>query len=191
MKTFYRTNQISTPYEVALFAAQNLDSVSRTVIDMYRRLYPEAEVYISINTSEETDTFMKNNIHYEIIKQNGDVDGFLTNQFLKDDSVYLDKIYLREISKLAGDKHLIIGPAFSKIPSFLHSKTVEELIEENISGIMYDTRDLDFHDFKALQPLAKLRSFARNRIEIIPVVSTIEKRDELLKLIPFNATAII
>lgn len=191
MKTFYRTNQISTPYEVALFAAQNLDSVSRTVIDMYRRLYPEAEVYISINTSEETDTFMKNNIHYEIIKQNGDVDGFLTNQFLKDDSVYLDKIYLREISKLAGDKHLIIGPAFSKIPSFLHSKTVEELIEENISGIMYDTRDLDFHDFKALQPLAKLRSFARNRIEIIPVVSSIEKRDELLKLIPFNATAII
>ena len=148
-------------------------------------------MYISINASEETDTFMKNNIHYEIIKQNGDVDGFLTNQFLKDDSVYLDKIYLREISKLAGEKHLIIGPEFSKIPSFLHTKTVEELIEENISGIMYDTRDLDFKDFKALQPLAKLRSFARNRIEIIPVVSSIEKRDELLKLIPFNATAII
>ena len=191
MKTFYRTNQISTEYDVALFATENLDSGSSTVIEMYRRLYPEAEVYLSINTSEETDTFMKNNIHCELIKQNGDVDGFLTNQFLKGDSVYLDKIYLKEISKLAGDKHLIIGPEFSKIPSFLHTKTVEELIEENISGIMYDTRDLDFNDFKALQPLAKLRSFARNRIEIIPVVSSIEKRDELLKLIPFNATAII
>lgn len=191
MKTFYRTSKISTPYEVALFATQNLDSVSSTVIDMYRRLYAEAEVYVSINASEETDAFMKNNIHYELIKQNSDVDGFLTNQFLKDDSVYLDRIYLREISKLAKDKHLIIGPEFSKIPSFLHTKTVEELIEENISGIMYDTRDLDFNDFKALQPLAKLRSFARNRIEIIPVVSSIEKRDELLKLIPFNATAII
>ncbi|CAD2075106.1 hypothetical protein [Phocicoccus pinnipedialis] len=191
MKTFYRTNQISIQHDVALFASEQLDAVSITLLEMYKKLHPESEVFMSINVSEETDTFMKNNIHYELIKASPNVEGFLTNQFLSDESVYLDKNYLSEISKLIGSKHLIVGPAFTTIPSFLHSKTVEELIEVNVSGLMYDTRDLDFSDFKALQPLAKLRSFARNRIEIIPVVSSIEKRDELVKLIPFKVVAII
>lgn len=191
MKTFIRTNQISKSYDTVLFADTELNTVSNTIISMYQQLYPNSEVFISLNATEETDTFMKNNIHFELVKSLREVAGYMTDQFFKEDLVYIDTEYLSQLSNLVQDKHLIIGPSFSMVPSFLHARTLDTLIEHDVSGVMYDTRALDLSDFKALQPLAKLRSYARNRIEIIPVVDSIEKRDELLKLIPFKTACII
>ncbi len=55
-------------------------------------------------------------------------------------------------------------------PPFLQSRLLDELVSHDVSGVMYDVRDIDPDDFNALQPLAKLKIHAKKRIVIIPIV---------------------
>src|SRR5699024_472518 len=102
-----------------------------------------------------------------------------------------DENFLRELSKIIQQKHLIIGPSSANIPYFLQSKNLEIAIKHNVTADMNDERDLDFKNYNELQPLEQLKSLASKRIEIIPVVNSIKKRDELLALIPFKTTCIL
>ena len=167
-------------------AQQNFNAPNPVLPDMLRALNPDVEIFTSVDHLGEEDIFMHKNIIFETIKHFENVDGYITDQIFTDSHHHIDSMFVNELSKLIGDRHFIIGPSFSKIPYFRQSQILDELIEYDVSGVMFDLRDIDFKNYNELQPLAKIKIHAKKRIEIIPVVSSEEKRDELIKSIPFD-----
>lgn len=186
MKTLYHSHNLNTEYPSVVLTQQNFNAPNPAITDMLRDLKPDAEIFTSVDHMEEEDVFMHKNIVFETIKHFKNVDGYITDQIFTDNHHHIDSMFVNEMSKLIGDKHFIIGPSFSKIPYFRQSQILDELIEYDVSGVMFDIRNVDFKNYSELQPLAKIKIHAKKRIEIIPVVSSEEQRDELIKSIPFD-----
>lgn len=186
MKTLFHSHNLNTGHPSVVMAQQNFNAPNPVLPDMLRALNPGVEIFTSVDHLEEKDIFMHKNIIYETVKHFDNVDGYITDQIFTDDHHHIDSMFINELSKLIGDKHFIIGPSFSKIPYFRQSQILDELIEYDVSGVMFDIRNIDLKNYSELQPLAKLKIHAKKRIEIIPVVSSEEKRDELIKSIPFD-----
>lgn len=186
MKTLFHSHNLNTEHPSVVISQQNFNAPSPVLPDMLRALNPGIEIFTSIDHLEEEDIFMHNNIVFETIKHFKNVDGYITDQIFTDGYHHIDSMFVNELSKLIGDNHFIIGLSFSKIPYFRQSQILDELIEYDVSGVMFDIRNIDFNNYSELQPLAKLKIHAKKRIEIIPVVSSEEKRDELIRSIPFD-----
>lgn len=186
MKILTHYHHLNIDSEAAVLSQNNLNAPSAVLPVMIKALHPETELYVMINHFEETDSFMRKNINIETIKHFSDTDGYIIDQVFIDDYHSLDSMFIHELSKIIGSKHFIIGPSFNRVPSFLQSRLLDEAVEFDVSGIMFDIRGIDMTDFKSLQPLAKLKTHAKNRIEIIPVVESESKKDALVKNIPFN-----
>lgn len=186
MKTLYHSHNLNTEYSSVVLTQQNFNAPNPAITDMLRALNPDVEIFTSVDHMEEEDVFMHKNIVFETIKHFKNVDGYITDQIFTDNHHHIDSMFVNEMSKLIGDKHFIIGPSFSKIPYFRQSQILDELIEYDVSGVMFDIRNVDFKNYSELQPLAKIKIHAKKRIEIIPVVSSEEQRDELKKSIPFD-----
>ena len=188
MTTIFKVNSLTESEDFVFFTNHQLES-NPLVAKMYKMMHQNSTVLISLNYLNELDPFIIQNIHYETIKETDSIDGYVTDQCIVKNE--LDSNFLRELSTMVKDKHLIIGPSFSNIPYFLQSKNLEVAIQHNATAVMYDVRTIDFKNYNELKPLAKLKSFARKRIEIIPVVESVEKRDELQSLIPFQTVCIL
>lgn len=186
MKTLFHSHNLNTAHASVVMTQHNFNAPNPVLPDMLRALNPDIEVFTSVDHLEEEDVFMHKNIVFETIKHFKNVDGYITDKIFTDEHHHIDSMFVNELSKLIGDKHFIIGPSFSKIPYFRQSQILDELIEYDVSGVMFDIRHIDFNNYNELQPLAKLKFHAKKRIEIIPVVSSEEKRDELTKSIPFD-----
>lgn len=186
MKTLFHSHDLNTEHPSVVMAQQNFNAPNPVLPDMLSALNPDVEIFTSVDHLEEEDIFMHKNIIFETIKHFKNVEGYITDQIFTDNHHHIDSMFVNELSKLIGDKHFIIGPSFSKIPYFRQSQILDELIEYDVSGVMFDIRDIDFNNYSELQPLAKIKIHAKKRIEIIPVVSSEEKRDELIKSIPFD-----
>ncbi|SDK69968.1 hypothetical protein [Lacicoccus qingdaonensis] len=186
MKTLFHIHSLNTEHPSVVMSQHNFNAPNPALPDMLRALNPDVEIFTSVDHLEENDVFMHKNIIFETIKHFKNVDGYITDQIFTDNHHHIDSMFVNELSKLIGDRHFIIGPSFSKIPYFRQSQILDELIEYDVSGVMFDIRHIDFNNYSELQPLAKLKIHAKKRIEIIPVVSSEEKRDELTKSIPFD-----
>ena len=186
MKTLFHSHSLNTEHPSVVMSQHNFNAPNPALPDMLRALNPDVEIFTSVDHLEENDVFMHKNIIFETIKHFKNVDGYITDQIFTDNHHHIDSMFVNELSKLIGDRHFIIGPSFSKIPYFRQSQILDELIEYDVSGVMFDIRHIDFNNYNELQPLAKLKFHAKKRIEIIPVVSSEEKRDELTKSIPFD-----
>lgn len=186
MKTLFHSHNLNTEHPSVVISQHNFNAPNPVLPDMLRALNPDVEIFTIVDHLEEEDVFMHKNIVFETIKHFKNVDGYITDRVFTDEHHHIDSMFVNELSKLIGDKHFIIGPSFSKIPYFRQSQILDELIEYDVSGVMFDIRDIDFNNYSELQPLAKLKIHAKKRIEIIPVVSSEEKRDELIKSIPFD-----
>lgn len=186
MKTLFHSHSLNTEHPSVVMSQHNFNAPNPALPDMLRALNPDVEIFTSVDHLEENDVFMHKNIIFETIKHFKNVDGYITDQIFTDNHLHIDSMFVNELSKLIGDRHFIIGPSFSKIPYFRQSQILDELIEYDVSGVMFDIRHIDFNNYSELQPLAKLKIHAKKRIEIIPVVSSEEKRDELTKSIPFD-----
>lgn len=186
MKTFEHSHNLSSEGDSVILSQRNFNAPNAVLPGMLRALEPEKEIYVSINHREEDDDFLRKNIIIESIRYFHDVDGYVSDHVFTDQFHHLDAMFVHELSKIIGDKHFIIGPAFSNVPSFLQSRLMDELIEYDVSGVMFDMREADMDDFGELQPLAKLKIHAKNRIQIIPVVGSKQQKDELLNNIPFD-----
>lgn len=186
MKTLFHSHDLNTQHPSVVMAQQNFNAPNPVITDMLRALNADVEIFTSIDHLEEEDVFMHKNIIFETIKHFKNVDGYITDRIFTDNHHHIDSMFVNEMSKLIGDKHFIIGPSFSKIPYFRQSHILDELIEYDVSGVMFDVRHIDFKNYSDLQLLAKIKIHAKKRIEIIPVVSSEEKRDELIKSIPFD-----
>ncbi|MCD2137152.1 hypothetical protein LPW40_03810 [Salinicoccus halitifaciens] len=177
---------MNTDHQSVVMSQHNLNAPNPVLPDMLKALKPDMEIFASVNHQEEDDPFMHKNIIFETIKHFTSADGYITDQVFTDRHHHLDSMFVSELSKLIGDKHFIIGPDFAKIPYFRQSHILDELIEYDVSGVMYDLRGTDFKNYSELQPLAKLKIHAKKRIQIIPVVESPERQEELLKSIPFE-----
>lgn len=186
MKTIFHSHDLNENHPSVVMSQQNFNAPNPVLTDMLKSLNPDVEIFASVNHSEEDDVFMLKNIIFETVKHFKNADGYITDQVFTDDHHHLDSMFVNELSKLIADKHFIIGPSFSKIPYFRQSQILDELIEYDVSAVMFDLRDADFKNYSELQPLAKLKIHAKKRIQIIPVVGSEEKQDELLKSIPFE-----
>src|SRR5699024_12780865 len=102
----------------------------------------------------------------------------------------LELPFVIELSIFIGKCHFFSGPSFSTVPAFLQSRLLDELVDRDASGIMYDVRDTDMDDFDTLQPLAKLKLHAKKRIVIIPIVRDESQLRELTGSIPFDTVAL-
>ncbi|SOC39209.1 hypothetical protein [Salinicoccus kekensis] len=186
MKTIFHSHDLNTDHQSVVMSQHNLNAPNPVLPDMLKALKPDMEIFASVNHQEEDDPFMHKNIVFETIKHFTSADGYITDQVFTDRHHHLDSMFVSELSKLIGDKHFIIGPDFAKIPYFRQSHILDELIEYDVSGVMYDLRGTDFKNYNELQPLAKLKIHAKKRIQIIPVVESPERQEELLKSIPFE-----
>lgn len=190
MKTLYHSHNLNTDYQSLVMSQQDFNAPNPVIADMAKSLNPSAEIFVSVNHAEEKDPFMHKNIIFETVKHFKDVEGYITDEVFTDNHHHLDSMFVNELSKLIGNRHFIIGPAFSSIPYFRQSHILDELIEYDVSGVMFDLRGADFKNYNELQPLAKLKIHAKKRIEIIPVVESEEKREMLLKNISFDVVYI-
>lgn len=186
MKTLFHSHDLEAGHSSVVMAQQNFNAPNPVMPGMLAALKPDTEIFVSINHAEENEPFMHKNILYETVKYFKEADGYVTDQIFKDDYHHFDAAFVNELSKMIGSRHFIIGPEFAKVPYFRQSQILDELIEYDVSGIMYDLRDVDFKDYSKLQPLAKLKIHAKKRIQIIPVFNDTDERDELLKSIPFD-----
>ena len=151
---------------------------------MQKALTPDVEIFISINNFYERDAFMLENTLIETIRQS-EADGFIVDQIFTRDFHDVDTVLLESLSNEIKDKHFIVGPSFTRVPYFLHSRLAEIFIDHDVSGIMYDLRGIDINDFQELQAIAKLKMHVKKRIDIIPLVHE-SQIEELKKSIPFD-----
>lgn len=186
MKTIVHSHDLNTDHQSVVMSQQNFNAPNAVITDMMKSLNPQMEIFASVNHMEENDVFMHKNIVFETIRHFKAVDGYITDQVFTDAYHHLDSMFVNELSKLIGEKHFLIGPAFSKVPYFRQSHLLDELIEYDVSGVMFDLRGIDFKNYNELQPLAKLKIHAKKRIQIIPVVESRERQEELIKSIPFD-----
>ncbi|QQD85242.1 MULTISPECIES: hypothetical protein [Jeotgalicoccus] len=188
MKQITLSHNLSLAYDHVLFSQSDFNAPNSVLISMQKALTPQAEIYMSINNNYETDAFMLENTLIETIRAN-EVDGFIVDQIFTRDYHDVNEALLSTLSNEIRNCHFIIGPAFTKVPYFLHSRLAEVFIDNDVSGIIYDLREIDLSDFKALQPLAKLKMHVKKRISIIPLIKA-EQLEALKKSIPFDVCVI-
>lgn len=188
MKQITLSHSLSLSNEHILFSQKNFNAPNSVLLNMQKSLTPQAEIYMSINNHDETDAFMLENTMIETIRSN-EADGFIVDQIFTRDYHDVNEALLDTLSNEIRNRHFIVGPTFTKVPYFLHSRLAEVFIEHDVSGIMYDLRDVDLKDFKALQPLAKLKMHVKKRISIIPLIKA-DQLEGLKKSIPFDVCVI-
>lgn len=190
MKTIQGNHSLSEKFTSEILAKKDLSTPNSVLPGMKKALYPESEIFASLNHWEEKDRFLLQNIIIETARKMEGADGFITDQIFSDHYHHLDLRFVSELSKVIADRHFIVGPQFSKVPAFLQSRLLDELVDHDVSGIMYDVRNLNMDDFSALQPLAKLKIHAKKRIVIIPLVSDEAQMKQLTGNIPFEVVAV-
>lgn len=173
-----------------MLARDDFSTPNTVLPEMKKALYPDSEIFVSLNHWEEKDQFLLQNIVIETVRKMDDADGFVTDHIFSDNYHHLDLGFVNELSKVIGGRHFIAGPKFSKVPAFLQSRLLDELVDHDVSGIMYDVRNINMDDFSALQPLAKLKIHAKKRIVIIPLVNDEAQMKQLTGSIPFDAVSI-
>ncbi len=188
LKQITLSHNLSLAYDHVLFSQSDFNAPNSVLISMQKALTPQAEIYMSINNNYETDAFMLENTLIETIRAH-EVDGFIVDQIFTRDYHDVNEALLSTLSNEIRNRHFIIGPAFTKVPYFLHSRLAEVFIDNDVSGIIYDLREIDLSDFKALQPLAKLKMHVKKRISIIPLIKA-EQLEALKKSIPFDVCVI-
>ncbi|MFC3418377.1 hypothetical protein ACFOLA_02495 [Salinicoccus hispanicus] len=190
MKTIIRSHALSDKHPSEILAHKDFSTPNLALPAMKKILNPEGEQFVAVNHWEETDPFLLSNIIIETIRMLDDADGFITDQIFEDGYHHINLQLVSELSKIVGARHLIAGPSFSRVPPFLQSRLLDELIDHDVSGAMYDLRGQDIGDYKMLQPLAKLKIHAKKRIAVIPVVSDEQQKNALLGSIPFDIVCI-
>src|SRR5690625_1223813 len=189
MKHIYLLHSLSTEKEAVLFSYPDFSTPNIILPQMQRTLTPDKEIYITINNFHETNDFMIENTLIETIRTNNDADGFIVDQIFTRDFHDINTVLLENLSNEIRNKHFIIGPDFTKVPYFLHSRLAEIFIAHDVSGVMYDLRDIDIRNFGQLQPLAKLKMHVKKRLSIIPLIRP-EQLTDLKKSIPFDLVII-
>lgn len=190
MKTIYLNHSLSNRHISEILSHEDFSAPNSVLPEMKKALYPGAEIFASVNHWAETERFMQKNIISESIRQMEAADGFITDQVFEDHHHHLDLKFISELSKQIGNKHFIIGSTFSKVPAFLQSRLLDELVEYDVSGIMYDVRELDMDDHSALQPLARLKIHSKKRIVIIPHVRDEAQLKTLVNRVPFDVASV-
>ena len=184
MKHIYLSHALDTKAHNKLFTTGNFNAPNNVLIPMQKALTPDVEIFISINNFYERDAFMLENTLIETIRQS-EADGFIVDQIFTRDFHDVDTVLLESLSNEIKDKHFIVGPSFTRVTYFLHSRLAEIFIDHDVSGIMYDLRGIDINDFQELQAIAKLKMHVKKRIDIIPLVHE-SQIEELKKSIPFD-----
>lgn len=190
MKIIYRNHNLSKKHISEILSCEDFSAANTVLPEMKKALYSDGEIFASVNHRGETDRFLQKNIISETIRQMEAADGYVTDQVFEDDYHHLDSGFISELSKLIGKKHFIIGSTFSKVPAFLQSRLLDELVEYDVSGIMYDVRNIDMDDYSALQSLARLKIHSKKRIVIIPHVKDEEQLKALVDRVPFDIACV-
>lgn len=189
MKHIYLTHTLNMESESVLFSYPDFNTPNLTLPAMQRALTPDSEIYITINNFYETNEFMIENTLIETIRGESAADGFIIDQIFTRDFHDVNTVLLETLSSEIRNRHFIIGPSFTKVPYFLHSRLAEIFIDHDVSGVMYDLRDIDIRNFSQLQPLAKLKMHVKKRLSIIPLIRLDQLKD-LKKSIPFELAVI-
>lgn len=189
MKHIYLTHALNMESDAVLFSYPDFNTPNLTLPKMQRALTPESEIYITINNFYETNDFMIENTLIETIRKERAADGFIIDQIFTRDFHDVNTVLLETLSSEIRNKHFIVGPSFTKVPYFLHSRLAEIFIDHDVSGVMYDLRDIDIRNFSQLQPLAKLKMHVKKRLSIIPLIRP-EQLKDLKKSIPFEVAVI-
>lgn len=189
MKHIYLTHALNMESDAVLFSYPDFSTPNLTLPKMQRALTPDSEIYITINNFYETNDFMIENTLIETIRKERAADGFIIDQIFTRDFHDVNTMLLETLSSEIRNKHFIIGPSFTKAPYFLHSRLAEIFIDHDVSGVMYDLRDIDIRNFSQLQPLAKLKMHVKKRLSIIPLIRP-EQLKDLKKSIPFEVAVI-
>lgn len=189
MKHIYLTHALNMESDAVLFSYPDFNTPNLILPKMQRELTPDSEIYITINNFYETNDFMIENTLIETIRQESAADGFIIDQIFTRDFHDVNTVLLETLSSEIRNKHFIIGPSFTKVPYFLHSRLAEIFIAHDVSGVMYDLRDIDIRNFSQLQPLAKLKMHVKKRLSIIPLIRP-EQLKDLKKSIPFEVAVI-
>lgn len=189
MKHIYLTHALNMESDAVLFSYPDFNTPNLILPKMQRELTPDSEIYITINNFYETNDFMIENTLIETIRQESTADGFIIDQIFTRDFHDVNTVLLETLSSEIRNKHFIIGPSFTKVPYFLHSRLAEIFIDHDVSGVMYDLRDIDIRNFSQLQPLAKLKMHVKKRLSIIPLIRP-EQLKDLKKSIPFEVAVI-
>lgn len=189
MKHIYLTHALNMESDAVLFSYPDFNTPNLILPKMQRELTPDSEIYITINNFYETNDFMIENTLIETIRQESAADGFIIDQIFTRDFHDVNTVLLETLSSEIRNKHFIIGPSFTKVPYFLHSRLAEIFIDHDVSGVMYDLRDIDIKNFSQLQPLAKLKMHVKKRLSIIPLIRPDQLKD-LKKSIPFEVVVI-
>lgn len=189
MKHIYLTHALNMESESVLFSYPDFNTPNLTLPAMQRALTPDSEIYITINNFYETNEFMIENTLIETIRGESAADGFIIDQIFTRDFHDVNTVLLETLSSEIRNRHFIIGPSFTKVPYFLHSRLAEIFIDHDVSGVMYDLRDIDIRNFSQLQPLAKLKMHVKKRLSIIPLIRLDQLKD-LKKSIPFELAVI-
>lgn len=191
MKYINLSQTLSSSASSQIFSENDLELANLVLIEAKKEMHPNIELFASINYIRESQQFLNEQLMLaatsKILEH---TDGVVIDEVFTNDHHGLNDRFLKELSMSVGQKHLIIGPTFSQVPSFLQSKLIEELINFDVSGVMYDVRKNDMEDYAALQPLAKLLMHVKKRTSIIPLVKTKEDADTLGKILPVNVIAI-
>ncbi len=190
MKTIHLNHELSKNYTSEILAKPDFSTPNLVLPGMKKALYPGSEHFVSLNHWEETDPFLHHNIIVETVRILEDADGFITDQIFEDRHHHINLQFVSELSNIIGSRHFIAGPSFSSVPPFLQSRLLDKLVSQDVSGVMYDVRDIDPDDFNALQPLAKLKIHAKKRIALIPVVKDEAQKKALTRNIPFEVVCI-
>ncbi|WP_031544505.1 hypothetical protein [Salinicoccus luteus] len=190
MKTIHLNHELSKDYTSEILAKPDFSTPNLALPGMKKALYPGSEHFVSINHWEETDSFLQKNIIIETVRMLEDADGFIIDQIFEDRHHHINLQFVGELSNIIGSRHFIAGPSFSSVPPFLQSRLLDELVSQDVSGVMYDVRDIDPDDFNALQPLAKLKIHAKKRIVLIPLVKDEAQKKALMRNIPFEVVCV-
>lgn len=189
MKKIFLSHKLNMENEPVLFSYPDFNTPNLILPKMQRALTPDNELYITINNFHETNEFMIENTLVETIRTETGADGYIVDQIFTRDFHDVDTVLLGTLSSEIQNKHFIIGPSFTKVPYFLHSRLAEIFIAHDVSGVMYDLRNIDIRNFSELQPLAKLSMHVKKRLTLIPLIRP-EQLKDLERSIPFKVIVI-
>lgn len=193
MKYIYLSHTLSKSFPSEIFMDKDFDLANLLLIQSKKEMHPSNERFIAIDYVREPHDFLNEQLMIEAVDKVHDyADGIVVDAVFTGEHHGLKQGFLKNLSLAVGtNRHLIIGPSFRKVPSFLQSKLVEELIRFDVSGVMYDLRDVDLNDFRTLQPLAKLLMHVKKRTLIIPLVESQNDAIELGKILPLDVIAVV
>lgn len=119
MTTIFNINNFNESKDFVFFTNDLIES-NPVVTNMYKMMHQNSTVLMSLNYFNEIDPFIIQNIHFEMIKETTNIDGYVTDQCIVKNE--LDENFLRELSKIIQQKHLIIGHRFQISPIFYNLK---------------------------------------------------------------------